>query len=112
MKHVVLAAIIALSSLTTWGTASAEAQDGLAIPVTGTSAGGAFAGTFTLTRFVATAEGLGAVGTLTGTLTTTAGEAVGVARNITLPAVIGNATCEILHLDLGPLALDLLGLRT
>jgi hypothetical protein len=111
MKQFALAAIIALSSLTSWGTASAEAQDGLAIPLTGTSAGGAFAGTFTLTRFVSTADGLGAVGTLTGTLTTTAGESVSVARNITLPAVIGNATCDILHLDLGPLSLDLLGLQ-
>ena len=32
-------------------------------------------------------------------------------RTVALPVVIGNTTCEILHLDLGPLSLDLLGLQ-
>ena len=34
-----------------------------------------------------------------------------VLRTISLPAVVGNTTCQILHLDLGPLSLNLLGLN-
>ena len=83
--------------------------DGLTAPVTGTVAGTtAFAGTFTLDRFTASAGQLQAVGDLVGTLTTAAGP-VAVDQAITLPVAQANGTCDILHLVLGPLDLNLLG---
>ncbi|WP_344301144.1 hypothetical protein, partial [Paractinoplanes deccanensis] len=85
-------------------------------PVTGTftdAAGGTgtFAGSFTPTKFSARDGRLMATGTLTGTLTDAAGGTVGTASQaVTAPAVIAQATCDILDLVLGPLHLDLLGL--
>ena len=83
----------------------------LAIPVTGAGGGGTFAGTFQLQRFVANGSDLTAVGLLTGTVTDAAGKATGIARTLALPAAVVDPTCEILHLDLGPLHLNLLGLE-
>jgi hypothetical protein len=52
-----------------------------------------------------------AVGTLTGTVTNAAGVAIGaIARTITLSVLNISGTCDILHLELGPIDLDLLGL--
>ena len=111
MKHLALVVVLATLSMTAVGSTPAAAQTGLSIPIVGTGSGGSFAGTFTLKRFVVTDDGIGAVGTLSGTVTTTAGQATGLLSNITLPTQIGTATCDILHLDLGPLSLDLLGLQ-
>ncbi|MFF5075831.1 hypothetical protein ACFY36_02185 [Actinoplanes sp. NPDC000266] len=85
-------------------------------PITGTftdAAGGTgtFAGSFTPTKFAAQDGDLVATGTLTGTLTDSAGAAVGtVEQAVTAPAFVAQATCRILDLTLGPLHLDLLGL--
>ena len=112
MKRLVTLLALTLATAAPFVPATAEAAPGLAIPVTGTAADGAFAGTFTLQKFVASATGVQAVGTLTGTVVYTAGGASeSVVKLITLPVGIGQATCEILHLDLGPLSLDLLGLQ-
>jgi hypothetical protein len=71
---------------------------------------GTFDGTFTLSRFTQQAGELAVVGTLTGTLTDSLGADIGtVSQTLTLP-VTATATCDILHLELGPLDLDLLGL--
>ncbi|MFL5911484.1 MAG: hypothetical protein ACJ768_13025 [Gaiellaceae bacterium] len=89
----------------------------LTAPVTGTftdalGGTGTFAGNLTVTRFVSQNGSLAATGTLTGTLTDSVGTVLGtVSQQITLPAVITQATCQILHLELGPLDLNLLGLR-
>jgi len=45
----------------------------------------------------------------TGTITDAAGNVL--ANPVTLPAAVADATCQILKLDLGPLDLNLLGLR-
>ena len=119
MKHLALATIFAVTSALSLGTATlAEAQgagnapSGLQIPVAGSGTGANFTGTFTLQRFIPTADGVQAVGRLTGTVTDGATNAVtSVVRNVVLPVELGDATCEILHLDLGPLNLDLLGLQ-
>lgn len=99
---------------------------GLAVPVVGTGTDGAFAGTFTLQRFVPNGTGVDAVGMLTGIVTKATGEAVSVVQTIRIPANVSTGTasmstaaatispaaiCPILHLDLGPLHLDLLGLQ-
>jgi hypothetical protein len=83
------------------------------VPVIGTTtAGDTFAGTFTLQRFATDSAGkLVAVGTISGTLTNAAGQAIAAGLStVALPAV-ATGGCDILHLDLGPLLLDLLGLQ-
>ena len=109
-----------------------------AVPVNGTSAdGNAFQGTMDVLGFV-NENGLKAIGSLTGTITPATGPAQQVAGTIVLIPVnnaataaptgfggvepngtralrtndpsVAQATCPILHLDLGPLDLNLLGL--
>ena len=84
---------------------------GLSVPITGTGAGGTFTGVFDLQRFAVEDGAVVATGVLTGTVTTAAGVVTSIVRTITLPVAVGETTCQILHLDLGPLALDLLGLQ-
>jgi hypothetical protein len=86
------------------------------VPVTGAftdaSGGvGSFVGSFTPTSFSAPNGNLVATGNLTGTLTDSAGSAVGtVSRSASMPVGIAQATCSVLNLTLGQLHLDLLGL--
>jgi hypothetical protein len=81
-----------------------------AIPVHGTtSGGGSFTGTVNINRFVASRGKLSAVGTVTGTLTKPGGTTQQVSHALQLP-LTANGTCKILHLELGPLDLNLLGL--
>jgi hypothetical protein len=82
----------------------------LSIPVTGTGAG-SFTGTFELQKFVTRGGEVLASGILTGTVSNATGVLGTVVRTVLLPVTVGEATCEILHLDLGPLTLDLLGLQ-
>ena len=88
----------------------------LSVPVTGTftdalGGTGTFVGSLNLTRFTVVNGVLTAIGTLTGTLTDSLGNVVGtVTQSIRLPVSNISATCEILHLELGPLDLNLLGL--
>jgi hypothetical protein len=89
----------------------AAQQSPLVIPVTGTGVGAVFNGTFQLQRFANDSGQLVATGILSGVVTTAAGVATSVLRTISLPAVVTQATCDILHLDLGPLSLNLLGLQ-
>jgi hypothetical protein len=94
---------------------SAPQTSAVSVPITGTATntlGQAvnFAGTFALQRFTVVDGQLAAVGTLTGTLTNTVtGATQTVNQTVTLP-VSANGTCQILHLTLGPLDLNLLGL--
>lgn len=73
--------------------------------VVGTVNGRHQAGTFAITQFVPTANGLNAVGNLT-----MAGKSLGQAAVPVNPAAT-SGSCPILHLDLGPLDLNLLGLQ-
>jgi len=82
--------------------------------ITGTYAGGTVAGAFEITRFASQNGQIVALGTLTATLTDTAtGLVRPVTQSLALPVTdfVFGATCDILHLTLGPLDLDLLGLR-
>ena len=91
---------------------------GVAIPVTGTftdalGGTGTFTGNFNLQRFAVQNNQIVAVGTLTGTLTNSVGAVLGnILRTISiiLDTAATQASCEILHLELGPLDLNLLGL--
>ena len=113
MKRLLLALMIAASVAALPASAAAQPQRSpLSIPVAGTATGGTFAGVLQLQRFAVSNGQLVATGVLTGTLTNTAtGVTTSVVRTLALPAAVTQATCDILHLDLGPLSLDLLGLQ-
>jgi hypothetical protein len=79
-------------------------------------------GTFTINRFAAQDGGLVAIGTIAATAVSAAGPRT-VITELTLPVgditggeappegvIVQQVACGILHLDLGPLDLDLLGL--
>ena len=123
MKNLTLATILvfltALMAPAAMPNANAQGQTqqsraSLAIPVAAEN----FTGTFTLTRFANINGVVNGVGTLVGTVTTSQGP-VSIVRTLAIPVRIGDAsaqqvtaqaTCDILHLELGPLDLDLLGL--
>lgn len=116
MKRLALATLLFFTSALVSPALSVSAQtnpttSAVNIPVTGTGGGATFAGTFQLQKFATQQGQLVATGLLTGVLTTAAGATTSVLRTITLPVAVGTATCQILHLDLGPLNLDILGLQ-
>jgi hypothetical protein len=91
--------------------AAPPATNPVTVPITGTpDAGGTVAGTFEITRFARQNGGIVALGTFTGTVTDAAGNVTGGTQNLALPVAV-TGTCDILHLTLGPLDLDLLGLQ-
>jgi hypothetical protein len=134
MKRLALATLFFFTSALTLtpSALAAEAQSQAAkksvspfsIPVVGSGGGATFTGTFTLQKFAADAGKVVALGTVTGVITDAGGASTAIMRNVSLPVSVGDvataaaapgiqplATCPILHLDLGPLALDLLGLQ-
>ena len=107
------AAVLGLGAITSATAAPTSAQGGsLTLPVAGTLPTGAFSGTFDLQEFDVQDGQLVAIGTLSGTLTNLLGGVIGTVTDlaVTLPVSNLSATCDILHLELGPLDLDLLGL--
>jgi len=89
----------------------------LTIPVVQNLTGlGTFTGQLAVDTFKVVDGQLTALGTLTGRVTDTAGNLIGtVATTVALPVATGaaatSASCTILHLVLGPLDLNLLGLQ-
>lgn len=92
------------------------------IAVKGTANGQqVFDGTFSVARFTHKGNQILAVGTLTGTLTKPSGDAAQqgsapataqqVNQQVSMPVSVNSGTCQILNLTLGPLDLNLLGLR-
>lgn len=87
------------------------------IPVTGTTQNGkAFTGHMTVSQFITRNGKTFALGTLTGRLGNRTVKATQVMVPATVPAAAAgtataSAACPILHLDLGPLNLNLLGLQ-
>ena len=120
-----LALIVALTGVVTLLPASAATAraattapvaqaGGIAVPINVTRGPLNFVGTLNVTGFAAQAGQLVALGTVTGTLTNTVtGVSTVVTRTFrTVVGIIGTpqATCDILHLELGPIDLNLLGL--
>ena len=96
-------------------TAAPPASTAVPVAVTGTftdalGGTGTFTRTYTIDRVAKAGGGSTTVGTITGTATDSTGAVVGTVTNqaVTNPQVAG--TCDILHLTLGPLDLNLLGL--
>ena len=130
---VLLIAVMALvPSATLWTPrADAQAAGGITVPVTGTvqqpgsgSGRNSFVGSFTITRFEERNNQVVAVGTLVGKagntpigITTIAMPLdTGASRGLSRAAAGGASIaaigeCDILHLVLGPLHIDLLGLE-
>ena len=118
MKQIALATVIAFTLAFVGGPfvqpvqAQASGTPAIPLPITGLGTGGAFAGTFNLQQFRVVNGVLMAAGTLLGTLTTTAGETTSILQNLAIPVntAAAPASCELLHLELGPHSLNLLGL--
>ena len=121
LRNPLFALLLCVCLLTPMGAAIAQPTpppSGLAVPITGTftdtlGGTGKFVGTFNIQRFAVQANQLAAVGTLTGTLTNSVGTVLGsIVNTITMliNSAATQATCQILHLELGPLDLNLLGL--
>ena len=82
----------------------------VSIPINVTTPTGTFVGSFDITRFVAQNGIVSAVGTLTGTVTNTVtGVTQTITQDLVLPLLQASGSCQILHLELGPLDLTLLG---
>jgi hypothetical protein len=113
-----------MSALASTHSATSHARSATAVtsltsvPVTGKSGSGkAFKGTYTVDRFVSRNGKTYALGTLTGKL----GQRSVKRSNVAIPVKVGSATtggardaaasCPVLHLVLGPLNLNLLGLH-
>lgn len=112
--------LLAIVSVITVPAAPAHA-DSLNAPVTGTlDDGSTFAGTFKVDKFKKHGDELQAKGLLIGTITNSDGEVTDVIaeKNVTFivqdvtseSAGVAGAVCDILHLELGPIDLELLGL--
>jgi hypothetical protein len=111
---VALATLIGVLALYLAAPASAKPRtvtDLGTVPITGTIPNdGSFTGQLQVANFTTQAGQLAAVGTLTGTLTDALGNLIGtVTQAVTVP-VAAAGSCQILHLTLGPLDLNLLGL--
>jgi hypothetical protein len=115
---VIALAAITISSMAAFNTAKAVPATAASkvaaidpIAVAGTNAFGTFEGTFLIQRFIRSGSQIVAVGTLTGTFTDLVGSVTQVTnQTIQAPVSAITASCSILHLELGPLDLDLLGL--
>jgi hypothetical protein len=96
------------------GTSTAATGSALAIPISGANNSGtaAFSGVYTITGFALQGSNLVAVGNLVGTLTNKANQTTtSVSQVLNLPVTGASGSCQILHLELGPLDLNLLGLQ-
>jgi hypothetical protein len=115
---VLLVAILGLVTMPSAFAQPVPQAGGLTVPITGTftdAAGGVgrFVGNLNISRFAVSNDQVVAIGTLTGTLTDSLGTVLGsIVRTVSLVLnqAATRATCEILHLELGPLDLNLLGL--
>lgn len=110
-----LAVPVAASAQTTPTTPKAENVATFnSVPIQGTASNGkAFSGEYTIRRFITQNGGTYAVGHLTGFIGHRYVNESGVAIPISVDhgQAMSSAACPILHLDLGPLNLNLLGLH-
>lgn len=89
----------------------ADAASNVTVPVAGSGSGATFSGTYQIQKFVVQQGQVYASGILTGTVTTATGVVTSVVQTVTLPVTVGQASCQILHLDIGPISVNLLGLQ-
>jgi hypothetical protein len=109
-----LCALAVLVGLMAFASASATAApkpaaDPVTIPIDTSSATGTFSGVLTIAQFAVQNGQVVALGTLSGTLTDAAGIVTQISENVVLPLITATGSCQILHLELGPLDLNVLG---
>ena len=120
MKNLI-ASLAAVAALAFSGSAqAAQSPSAFTFPVTATSVDqGTFNGTFKVTKFAVSNGAVVAQGVVTGTLVDENGITNTIIRFVNVPVILPGAAreaavaaigCEVLHLELGPLDLDLLGL--
>ncbi len=106
-----VAAAVLLATSPTLNAAKPPDASAVSIPVVGSVlGGGTFTGALNIVSFAVQNGVLVATGTITGVATNAVGS-TSVLSSFTAPVSVAQATCAILHLDLGPLALDVLGLQ-
>ena len=123
LSAVFAAAFLAVMSFVAPSQAQAAngVPSGLSFPLSATGAPGTFNGTLRIVSFGVQNNALVASGIVTGTMVSATGAATSIARTVTVPvatsaaarskaALAAPGSCEILHLELGPLDLDVLGL--
>jgi hypothetical protein len=111
-KTTAIVAALAVNALVLVPAPTQAAAPALSLPVVGTVVGGgSFSGVLSLTSFAVQNGQAVALGTLSGILTTAAGVVTTVVSNVAIPLQVGTATCDVLHLDIGPISLNLLGLQ-
>src|SRR5687768_17285724 len=92
--------------------AAPKQQPPLSVPVVGTvPTGETFTGTLAVTSFAVQDGQVVARGVLTGILTSLTGVPTTIVSAVAAPVRVADTTCEILHLDIAPIFLDLLGLQ-
>ena len=110
------AALVAVVGVLAFASATVAAppsrtSDPISIPISTTLPTGTFTGTIDITRFIAQNGQVVAVGTLTGTFTdAVTGVVTTITQDVVLPLISATGSCPILHLELGPLDLNLLGI--
>jgi hypothetical protein len=83
----------------------------VSVPIDISNATGSFVGSLNITNFVAQNGAVSLVGTLTGTLTNAlTGVTTTITQDVVLPLLSATGSCTILHLVVGPIDLNLLGL--
>lgn len=116
MKSLALATLMFLGTALAATPALAQGNSGkttsaVTVPVTGSGAGGTFAGTLKFEQFAVNQGQVVANGLLSGIFTAANGTTTSIVQTVSLPVQIADPTCQILHLDLGPLSLNILGLQ-
>jgi hypothetical protein len=109
-----VAIVLSAAAMATTATAAPKSA-AVPVPVTGTytdalGGTGTFVGTYTINRAAKSGGRLAAVGTVAGTLTDSTGASQTVTNQAVTVPLQATGTCDILHLTLGPLDLNLLGL--
>jgi hypothetical protein len=101
--------MLAFASTTVAAPASSTSSP-ITIPISTSNATGSFVGSLNITQFVNQNGVVSAVGTLTGTVTNAlTGVTQTITQDVVLPLLQASGSCTILHLELGPLDLNLLG---
>jgi hypothetical protein len=116
MKRLALATVIFVGAALAATPALAQGNsqkttNAASVPVAGSGGGGTFAGTLQLQQFAVSQGQVVANGLLSGVLTAANGTTTSVLQTVSLPVAVGTSSCQVLHLDLGPLSLTLLGLQ-
>lgn len=111
VKSITLFALVALLAAFAPMASAAQNPNLLSVPITGAGPAGTFTGTFSPTSFAFQDGQLLANGLLTGTVTSTKGIVTSIVQTVSAVVSGGAGTsCNILHLVLGPINLNVLGL--